>query len=450
MNRPTFAPAPASPSGSAREVPSEPLTRVAGIDWASTEHVVCVVGTTGTEIGQVIARFTITHTRAGLHKLLTRLRELQVVRVGIERPDGPVVQALLAAAGADGADGACPGLRVTVIPPRQVKNLRSRYPGSGKDDRGDAYVLADAIRTDGHRFADRVPDLTIDTPATSALKALTRGRKDLVETRVGLVNQLRHTLELAFPAAVGLFFDLHSPIARAFLREHPAAADAATGAGRDEHAMAAWLTAHGYCGRTTATELVRRLRDAAPGLTGPEALARRHVTLALLAAIDTIEARITDLTRQIKQALLLHPDAATFTSLPRAGTGVRAATLLAELGDARGRYPTWEALAAAAGASPVTFASGKHTGVGFRYNANTKLRAALMDFADDSRHASPWAADIYQRARARGHRHPHAVRVLARAWTQVIWTCWQNHTTYQPDRHGGLQRHLQEATATAA
>ena len=447
MNGPTLAPAPASPPGSAPEVPPESLTRVAGIDWASTEHVVCVIGTTGTETGAVIARFTITHTRAGLEKLLTRLHELHVVRVGIERPDGPVVAALL---GAAGPGGTCPGLRVTVIPPRQVKNLRSRYPGSGKDDRGDAYVLADAIRTDGHRLVDRVPDLTIDTPATSALKALTRARKDLVETRVGLVNQLRHTLELAFPAAVGLFFDLHSPIARAFLREHPAAADAATGAGRDEQTMTAWLAAHGYCGRTSATELIRRLREAPPGLTGPEALARRHVTLALLAAVDTIEARITDLTRQIKQALLLHPDASTFTSLPRAGTGVRAATLLAELGDARGRYPTWEALAAAAGASPVTFASGKHLGVGFRYNANTKLRAALMDFADDSRHASPWAADIYQRARARGHRHPPAVRVLARAWTQVIWTCWQNHTTYDPTRHGGLQRHLEQATPAAA
>lgn len=447
MNRPTLAPAPASPPGPPLTESAPSLSRVAGIDWASTEHVICVLGTTGTETGQTIARFTVTHTRAGLQKLLTHLRELQVVRVGIERPDGPVVAALLAAAG---PHGACPGMRITVIPPRQVKNLRSRYPGSGKDDRGDAFVLADAIRTDGHRFPDRVPDLTIDTPATAALKALTRARKDLVETRVGLVNQLRHTLELAFPAAVGLFFDLHSPIARAFLREHPAAADAATGAGRDEHAMAAWLAAHGYCGRTTAPEFLRRLRDAAPGLSGQEALARRHVTLALLAAVDAVEAQIADLNRQIKQALLLHPDAGIFTSLPRAGTGVRAATLLAELGDARGRYPTWEALAAAAGASPVTFASGKHVGVGFRYNANTKLRAALMDFADDSRHASPWAADIYTRARARGHRHPHAVRVLARAWTQVIWTCWQNHNAYDPARHGGLQRHLEQASAAAA
>ena len=72
-----------------------------------------------------------------------------------------------------------------------------------------------------------------------------RARQDLVEIRVGLVNQLRHTLELAFPGAVGLFFDLHSPIARAFLRRFPTAAEAAV---LDEEAMAAWLAAEGYPG----------------------------------------------------------------------------------------------------------------------------------------------------------------------------------------------------------
>ncbi len=224
-----------------------------------------------------------------------------MTRVGIERPDGPVVQALLDA-----------DLPVAVVPPRQVKNLRSRYRGAGKDDRFDAYLLADAMRTDGHRF----PDLTCDTAATTGLRALVRARQDLVEVRVGLVNQLRHTLELAFPGAVGLFFDLHSPIARAFLRRFPTAADAAR---LDEPAMAAWLAAEGYCGRTSAATFIDRLRTAPAGLTGLEADTRRHITLALLSAIDAIEHQAAELIRRIKEALVLHPDAPTFTSLPRAG-----------------------------------------------------------------------------------------------------------------------------------
>ena len=399
----------------------------AGIDWASADHAVCVVDSAGTALW----RHTVAHSRAGLARLVTRLLELGVARVGIERPDGPVVEALLDA-----------GLPVAVVPPRQVKNLRSRYRGAGKDDRFDAYLLADTMRTDGHRYTD----LTRDTPATTGLRALIRARQDLVEVRVGLVNQLRHTLELAFPGAVGLFFDLHSPIARAFLRRFPTAAQAAV---LDEEAMTAWLTAEGYCGRTPAAVFIDRLRTAPAGLTGIEADARRHITLALLTAIDVIEDQTAELSRCINEALALHPDATIFTSLPRAGQ-IRAAALLAEIGDARGRYPTADSLAAAAGACPVTFESGKHRGVGFRYAADAKLRRALTDFADDSRHANLWAADIYRRARDRGKRHPHAVRVLARAWTAVIWRCWQDNVPYDPARHGALNRYLNQDAATAA
>jgi transposase len=414
MNDPTVTAAPTGPM-------------FAGIDWASVDHAVCVIDAAGA----VLWRHTVAHSRAGLARLVTRLTEGGVARVGIERPDGPVVEALLNA-----------GLRVAVVPPRQVKNLRSRYRGAGKDDRFDAYLLADTMRTDGHRYTD----LTRDTPETTGLRALVRARQDLVEIRVGLVNQLRHTLELAFPGAVGLFFDLHSPIARAFLRRFPTAAEVAE---LDEEAMAAWLAAEGYCGRTPAAVFIDRLRTAPAGLTGAEAAARRHITLALLAAIGAIEDQAAELSRRIKEALALHPDGPIFTSLPRAGQ-LRAAALLAELGDARGRYPSPDALAAAAGVCPVTFESGKHRAVGFRYIADLKLRRALTDFADDSRHANPWAADIYTRARARGMRHPHAVRVLARAWTAVIWRCWQDHTTYHPARHGALNRYLTRDAPAAA
>jgi transposase len=399
----------------------------AGIDWASADHAVCVIDPAGT----VLWRHTLAHSRAGLSRLTTRLNEFRVARVGIERPDGPVVEALLAA-----------GLRVAVVPPRQLKNLRSRYGRTGKDDRFDAYVLADAMRTDGHRFTD----LTPDGSSTVGLRALVRARQDLVEIRVGLVNQLRHTLELAFPGAVGLFCDLHSPIARAFLRRFPTAAEAAV---LDEETMAAWLVAEGYPGRTPAAVFINRLRTAPAGLTGPEAAARRHVTLALLAGIDALEDQAAELSRRIKEALALHPDAPIFTSLPRAGQ-LRAAALLAEIGDARGRYPDPQTLAAAAGVCPFTDQSGKHRSIGFRYQVDTKLRRALTDFADDSRHANPWAADIYTRARARGMRHPHAVRVLARAWTFVLWRCWQDHQPYNPARHGALNRYLSQNTAAAA
>ena len=101
---------------------------------------------------------------------------------------------------------------------------------------------------------------------------------------------------------------------------------------------------------------------------------------------------------------------------------------------------TPEALACLAGAAPSTRQSGQHHAVTFRYACDKKLRDALNDFAADSRFANDWAADLYGRAIARGKRHPHAVRILARAWVYVIWRCWQDGVSYDPERHLAFQR----------
>ncbi|MGW7201623.1 hypothetical protein [Streptomyces chryseus] len=90
---------------------------------------------------------------------------------------------------------------------------------------------------------------------------------------------------------------------------------------------------------------------------------------------------------------------------------------------------------AEAGVVPVTRASGKSRTVAFRFAANRRARVALTTFADNSRHGSQWAAKIYSDARARKKRHPHAVRILARAWLRVIWACWRDGSCYDPDTH---------------
>ena len=178
---------------------------------------------------------------------------------------------------------------------------------------------------------------------------------------------------------------------------------------------------------------------------GPAADAAEAVTLQLVALLLNLKDRIAALEDRIAQALATHADADVFTHLPRAGT-VRAATLLAEIGDARGRYPSDDALAAAAGVSPSTRASGRSRAVVFRQGCNRRLRQALVDFADGIRQSSPWAKAVYDRARARGARHAHAIRVLARAWIRVIWRCWTDHAPYDPAAHGGALR-LTDAAA---
>jgi len=191
--------------------------------------------------------------------------------------------------------------------------------------------------------------------------------------------------------------------------------------------------------------LYAHLTAAPRGTVSPETAARAAVTLALVTALSAVRAQIKALEDQITAQLAAHPDGHIFTSLPRAGT-VRAARLLAEIGDARGRYPTPESLVCLAGAAPSTRQSGKVKVVSFRWAVDKQLRGAVTDFAGDSHTANVWAEDLYRRARDRGHDHPQAVRILARAWLLVIWRCWQDRVPYDPANHRALQRIL----ATAA
>jgi transposase len=397
-------------------------TCYAGIDWATRTHAVCVVD----QAGVIRARFEVPNTGRSFTGLCKRLGKLGVAGVAIERPDGPLVEAMLDQ-----------GLRVVVVTPRQVKSLRSRYRASGaKSDPADAYLLADVLRTDGHRLAPLAPD----SAPTKVLRALSRTRKDLQQARVALCNQLTAQLERCFPGAIGLFAELHSPVAVAFLRRYPTSHAASR---LTKATLAAFLRRLHYPGRTPVEVLLGRIQTAPPaGLTPDEAAGRAVCVAALLAAIQTTARQERELEAEIIERLETHADAHSFTSLPKAGHGVRAAALLSELGDVRARFPDNDCLAALAGAAPVTIASGKRRVVKFRWACDKKLRAALIDFADDSRHASPWAANIYARALARTGRHPHAVRILARAWIRVIWRIWQDGVAYDPAKHPGAVRLL--------
>lgn len=395
----------------------------AGIDWASTDHAVAVVDAQGVQQDW----FSVDHTRTGLRQLVRRLARAGASEVAIERPDGPVVEALLEAE-----------LTVFVIAPNQIKNLRSRYRSAGnKDDRFDAFVLADTLRTDRARLRP----LTRDSDSTITLRMTVRARQDLIRARVAMANQLRAHLQTTLPGAIGLFRDIDSAITLRFLSRFPSQDKADW---LSPTRLGNWLAAVGYNHQANLDRLWQHLHEAPRGTTGSEAAVRAQITLAMVAALTALRTQIKALEGQIADQFAHHPDAAIFTSLPRSGT-VRAARLLAEIGDARGRFPTPEALVCLAGAAPSTRQSGKVKIVTFRWAVDKQLRGAIIDFAGDSHHDNPWAADLYRRARARGHDHPHAVRILARAWLHVIWKCWQDRTPYDPTKHHALQRVLNTA-----
>jgi transposase len=400
-----------------------------GIDWASKAHELCVVD----DGGEVVERFGFAHSERGISGALARLAKRGdpvELPVAIERPDGLLIDRLLEA-----------GHEVVPIHANAFHAARPRWEGAGsKSDVGDAYRLADLLRTDRHRLRPLRP---LDQ-ATRELQALVRLRDDHVKARVAATNQLAALLGQHWPGAAAIFGRLDSEIALAFLERYPTPQSTNR---LGESRLDAFLRRHSYSGRRSAGELLARLREAPQPVHALDPEIVTELVLAQARLVRTLLQTIADLDRAIAAAVDQHAKAQILRPLPRVGT-INLGQLVAEIGPLLDRTTSADEAAALCGAAPITKRSGQQRSVSFRYATNTKARKALTLYADNSRHASAWAERIYRDARARGCRHPHAIRILARAWLRVIWACWHTNTPYDPERRRGRERHLAAMTLT--
>jgi transposase len=158
-------------------------------------------------------------------------------------------------------------------------------------------MLADILRTDGHRFRPLMPA----SDDIKALRALVRGRDDLVAQRSALANQLRSLLEGFWPGAATIFAAIDSPIALAFVSRYPTP-DSASRLG--EKRLASFLAQHAYCGRRSPAELLARLRAAPTGLASDaEADAKGELVRALTCVLERIVSEIAKLSSRIEHAV---------------------------------------------------------------------------------------------------------------------------------------------------
>ncbi|MDZ7652714.1 MAG: IS110 family transposase [Burkholderiaceae bacterium] len=389
-----------------------------GLDWAVHTHAVCIIDAAGS----VLERFEVAHDRDGLADLMRRLaRWGQRLRIAIERPSGLIVDALVDA-----------GHEVFPIHPNAVKASRPRYRSHGaKSDASDAYLLADLLRTDGHRWRA----LAQQSDAIRALRALVRSRDDLVAARVAAANQLTSTLQAFWPGAAAIFADVASPIGLAFLRRYPSPSCAQR---LTEAQLQRFCKAQHYSGRRSAADLLARLRAAASGRAGEQTeRAMAEVVRAQVAVLVPIVTQIAGLTRHIEQFMHALPDGLLMMSFPRAGQ-VCAAQILAELGDVRERFPNADLLAAERRHRARDVSVRQDPQRGLPLGVRSPVAPSHTCLADNSRHAKQLRArSLYQAARGRGCDHPHAIRILARAWLGVIWRAWIDRKPYDPSLHGG-------------
>jgi transposase len=209
-----------------------------GLDWAAETHAVCVINTEG----RTLAQFVVEHSADGIRGLVAKLARFGDpidVQIGIERPDGRLVDLLLEA-----------GHPVVPVSPNAIKAWRDGEVLSGaKSDAGDAAVIAEYLRLRQHRLRVATPY----SDDTRALRTVSRTRTDLVDMRVAAVNQLAALLDDHWPGAKAIFADLESRIALEFLTRYPTP-DSAAHLG--EKRLAQFCTSRGYSGKRPAAVLL--------------------------------------------------------------------------------------------------------------------------------------------------------------------------------------------------
>jgi transposase len=399
----------------------------AGVDWGSERHQACLLDARGTIIGE--REFA--HSGTGLQELgnwiLSVSGQATAVLVAVEVPHGPVVDALLDR-----------GIVVYAINPKQLDRLRDRFSVAGaKDDRRDAYVAADCLRTDRHLFRR----LQVADPRLIELRAWSRLAEELQQERVRLSNRVHQQLWRYYPQMLKLTDDLTASWLLELWESAPTPARAAH---LHKSTVGRLLKQH-RIRRVDADTVLRTLRE--PALRVPDAVVaaatvhiRSLVTRLRLVKreLSAAERKLDEFCAQIGETgpisgekSLECRDIAILKSLPGIGR-INLATLLAEASGPLSRRD-YQGLRTLSGVAPVTKRSGKSCIVVMRFAAHVRLRSTVYHWARVATQRDPKSRTRYAALRRRGHSHGRAIRGVADRLLALACLLLQRQTLFDPN-----------------
>ncbi len=403
----------------------EMIAWFAGVDWGSEKHHACVIDADGNIIGEN----EFPHSGAGLEELngwiLSITGAARAVAVAIEVPHGPVVDTLVDR-----------GFSVYTINPKQLDRLRDRFSVAGaKDDRRDAYVLADSVRTDRPLFRR----LHIGDPRLIKLRAWSRLAEELREERVRLSNRVHHQLWRYYPQ----MFSLAGDLAATWLLELWEKAPTPAKATNMRKSAVEHLLKRYRIRRVDAETVLRKLREpaikVADGVAEAACVHMRSLIVRLHVVnreLKQAEVKLDELCEDIGQTGLQSAGAATqqdveiLKSLPGIGR-INLATLLAEASGPISRRD-YQALKTLSGVAPVTKRSGKSHIVTMRYAAHVRLRGAVYHWARIAIQHDLKSRARYAALRKRGHSHGRAIRGVADRLLALACLLLHRHTPFDP------------------
>lgn len=397
-----------------------------GIDWSTRKHAAFFTN----DQGDPLHFLEVQHNLAGLIHLDAARHRLGIAPqdciVGIETAHTLMLDFL--------AERSYE--QIYILHPNLVKSSQGRFRQSGaKDDRSDARLIADLLRTDRRRLYPWRPD----SPLTCQIRARISLVHFLTRQIVASTNRLWSVLLRYYPAALEVFSGLNALITLAFIQAFPTP-QAALSLSYAE--FTEFIAAHHHRRPNAWPQAFARLHTPYPAAHPNFVLAYAPQAVLLAAQLETLRHTKYQMLEETHDLFLQHPDAAIFSSLPGTGKLLQPA-LLAKFGDDRQRFSSPAAVQQVAGTCPITRRSGKSKVVLFRIACDKQFRNIVHDWARASIIKSPWAAAYYHSAFSRSQSEPHAFRCLANRWLAILWKLWQSRQPYDEKYH--LERYFQRS-----
>ena len=397
-----------------------------GHDWAEAHHDVYIEASDGRRLAGGRLADGVDGV-AAFHELVAgHVDDPTEVLIASETDRGLFIGAMVAA-----------GYEVVAVNPRSTARYRERHSTSGaKSDPGDAKVLAELARLDGHNHR-RVAG---DSDLAEATKVLARAHQNMIWTRQRQVNQLRSTLREFYPAALDAFDDLAGRDALAVLA---VASTPSLGRQASRSKIAAALRRGGRQRRIDerAEQIQAMLRADQLGAPDLVSEAMGATVRSMVAVVAAIAVQIEQLETELADRFDQHPDAKVIRSLPGLGM-ILGARVLAEFGDDPNRYADAKSRKNYAGTSPITKASGRSHVVLARYTRNKRLADACQLWAFAAITASPGARAFYDQRRVNGDTHNRALRALANRLVGILHGCLRHQALYDEHTAWGHRTNL--------
>ena len=406
-------------------IPESEIAAWVGLDWADQQQVICLQAADWAAVETSVVKQRPEAIQAWVAQLQARFPQGKVA-IALEQSRGMVLYALMAYE--------C--LVLYPIPPKTLAKYREAFHSSGaKGDLSDAALLLDLVRRHRERFQAWVPD----DPSSRQLRLLVEERRKLVAQKTRLTNELTSRLKSYFPQALDWVGELDTRLACDFLQRWPRLDSLQ----KARPAQLEQFYRRHHCYRSALIQQrLEQIRQAQPLTRDPAVIAATSLMVqALVRLLGPLLESILQFDQQIEALFAQHPDQALWASFPGAGP-VLAPRLQAAFGSDRARFQQALELQQLSGIAPITQQSGKSRHVERRWARPKFLHQTFYEYAAQSRLACGWARAYYEQQRARGSKHPAAVRALAYKWIRLLFRCWQNRVPYNEETYlKALARH---------